>query len=298
MTPDDAQVQPEVTESAVVTPAPEPTLEQTATEGTTEAAAEWTPDSLPRDDQGRFSKWAEKAKAEFHRQEITRAGNWIANLPPEDRERIKKDPLLLRRMEAQLEEARRAADAKYVAGPTNGTQKPQPEVDDAESDAREFLSSEGWTGEEDGYKAMLRHETARIKFLDKRSARRTPAFDPEKATDDIAGRLSQKQFHSKLLSVKESSEWNDETLKGATFQGEFKRRGDRLLAEGKTFDPEKLASEVRDVVFPTSAVASRPKPKPSFGDQSSGKVSASAESDPLDEYNKRLRASGRDPNNW
>ena len=277
------------------TPAVEAPPTQPAEGSTAEATKEGEVqqvDPAVNDAENERLKFAES----YHRKRLGEIGNTVAKVNPEVRKKLAANPTLIEEQEAEIAALRRIAASGGNVGPTNAAVKP-PQVDDAEADAKEFLASEGWDGTEEGYKAMLKHDTGRIRFMEKRMAKKQPSFDPEKATTEVAGKLTERQIQEELTEVYNSPEWNDEE-KGAEFEGHFRRLAQKAVNEGKRFSPSKVAEEARKKVFQPAAVVAKPKPKISLGDQSSGKVSANAESDPLDDYNKRLRAKGVDPNTW
>ena len=290
MTPDDAQGQPEPTQSAE-TPAAEATQSQTA-EGTKDAEAEFSPDEIPEANRGRLLKWADKIKAEYHRQEITRAGNWIANLPPEDRERIKKDPFALRKLEAQLEEARRSSGGNVGVRPAETRQTEASPNDGIEDEAAEILRDQGI--HDDGsndYKTLKKLEMARLRKVYAR-VEKVLEQKSESIANKATEKLTDNQIREQFLTVSNSEEWNHPE-KGEEFQIAFRGLLSHYAASGKKMTPLAISEEAKKRVF-KEAPPPPPKPKPSFGDKSNGKVGASAGADALEKFIQDNRAKGVD----
>lgn len=295
MAPDDAQgAGEEPQEQAITPPTAEPAGHQTAEGATLEAGTDWSPDSLPETDRDKFSKWADKAKAEYHRQEITRAGNWIANLPPEDRERIKKDPYALRRLESQLEEARRAAVGQAGVQAPKAPTSTESADDGLEKEADDLLREQGFYPDQEGYDRLVKLEVSRLRRIEKRMLKAI-----EGRVDSVAERASAKltkdELNRQFIEVGNSEEWND-PQKGDDFQIIFRGLVSSAHAKGIPVNPQKLALEAKRRVFPVAA-APAAKPKASFGDKSNGKVGASVNADPLEDWINQHRAKGVDVDN-
>lgn len=292
MTPDDAQVQPESETLAPdqTTPAAPATQEQTA-DGTTEAEPEWNPDSLPRDAQGRFSKWFEREKATYLRQEQTRNGNKLMGVPDPDKEKLRRDPLYIQRIESQLEEARRHVGASSVQQQVS---QAKPEVDDAEVEAQEFLRSQGYTGKEEGYEGILAYEVAREKRTQARIAKAIEKAKPDsKALAETVRKEDRDAvWREEFSEVVKSNEWNDPE-KGETFEGKFWRKVREIGKTRRWVPPSVLVAEIKAEMTPTPKPVS--KPRPQMGESPSGRAGAPAETDHFKSFDEAARAAGVDP---
>lgn len=292
--PDDAltggsaeQVTPET-----APPAADPA--QTAEGGRTEEA-DFSPDALPAKERARLLKWADGYSAEAHRKKLGEAGSSVARVKPQTRQRLSEQPSLVEDLEAENEALRRALRGGSV-GPVGGAvqETKQEEKDDIERDVRGMLESQGYKPGDEGYDNLLRYEVKRLNLAEERLARKQKASPPPDE-EVLLKKLSARQFEQTVAAqfeeIKASPEWNHPE-KGAEFEGRLRRKIEQRLAEGKPAMPAKLADEVRAEMYPSKTPA---RGKVSMGDNSSGKVTTTVNSDPWAAFNAEMRAKGKDP---
>ena len=312
MTPNDAHGDPEPQKSAE-TPASETTISQTA-EGTTNADAEFNPDELPEEKRKKLLAWVDKGKAEYHRQEITKAGNSLVKVPQKAKDRLRANPNAL----DELEQENAALKRVLVTGGNVGQagesvtpkkEEPKPEVDTSEADAKEFLEELGWTDNDPDpdaqkqYRAMLRNKTLELRFLKKKGyakGQQAPAPDIDKVVDEKltakekAKRDAEANRH--WSDIKASPEYTH-PHKGFEFRGRLMAKMEELRENGNPSDLtlKDLADSVRTEMFPATSSA---RTKVSMGEGSSAKVAASAGSDPWGPVREACKAEGIDASEW
>jgi hypothetical protein len=302
MTPDDAQGTPETRESAV-TPAPESTQSQTA-EGTKEAAEEFNPDELPEDKRARLLKWADTRAAHYHRQEITKAGNKLIRVPDEIKEKLRQDPDYVTKLEQERDAFRRAA-LTGGGGSANGKsvveEKKPEDTDTSEQDAKEFLQEAGWTQADEDYPRLLRAKTLEFKFIAKKFKGRAPApsVDVEKVVsekltaNEKARRDAEATRHWQAIQA--SPEYNHPE-KGFEFRGRLAAKMEELQANGNIADY--TLKDIADLVKQEMSPKAAARAKVSMGESSSGKVAASAGSDPWANFKAECKAQGIRPEDF
>lgn len=304
MTPDDAQGDPESQKSAE-TPASEATTSQTA-EGTHEVEAEFSPDELPEEKRAKLLKWVDKAKAEYHRQEVTKAGNSLIKVPPKSKDRLRANPNALDELEAENAALKRVLVSGGNVGQANGVsvtkEEPKPNVDTSEQDAKEFLEELGWAPDDENYKAMLRNKTLEFRFMKKKGFVNRPSAPPPDIDKVVEEKLTAKEqarvgaeAERHWAEIKASPEYNH-PQKGFEFRGRLMAKLEEARESGTlgSSTMKEVAESVRAEMYP----AATPRAKVSMGEGSSGKVAASAGSDPWAAVREACKANGEDPSDW
>lgn len=262
----------------------------------TQEAAEFTPEALPEKERGKLLKWADNYAAEVHRKRLGEIGQSVARVPEEYRNKLRQNPNLVAELEAEAAALRRALAGGGGAG-VNGQAKPEEEKDDIEADVKAFLGEQGYTGSEDGYQNLLRYEVSRWKRQEARVQKRTKAPDLDKVVDEKLTKRQAEDFNKKVASqfarIQESPEFLNPD-KGALVEGLLHRKVRENAQQGTGKMPEEIFEEVKREVFGAPKPAAKAA-KLSMGETSSGKVAATAGSDPFAPLHAELKAQGIDP---
>lgn len=267
-----------------------------------EAELDFSPESLPEKERQRLQKWADNYAAEQHRKRLNETGNSLQRVSSATKEKLKKNPSYLEELEAERDAFRRAALASERVG-LNGGEKQEPEPEEEESsieaDAKAVLTARGFTEQSDAWAGLLAFEIEHLKAAERRAHRilKKAAVKPTDE-DQLLAKLTEKQRKAQMESdwadITSSDEWNDPD-KGPEFEGRVRRKAQEAAAEGKPFTLRQIAESVRQEMNPKKPA---PQARVSLGSTSSGKVAATAKSDPWAQFKEECKAKGIDPDKF
>lgn len=250
-----------------------------------DSPAPWSPDALPETDRERAKAWAAEEAKKFHLTEVGKNGGWMRDMPDEVRQKLKRDPLYVTRLEAQLEESRKVTGG--AGAPKQEVQGPD-EIDQVTSELqKEFNLDDANT------QLSRRIVEKTLKMAEKKLA--------EPLIKGTREAITSEGLKEKFDFISASPEWQDETEKGQDFRERFLGRMQVNRQSGKPQDPVKVYEDLKARMFPTpTATPSQPKAKPSMGDAPSGglKPPAPQSADAVAEWDKKLREKGVDPRFW
>ena len=241
---------------------------------------------------------AEKVKfAEaYFRKRVGEIGNSVIRVKPESRQKLADRPTLIEEQEAEIAALRRIASGQQASGPNQRTAA-VPEKDDSEDAAKRFLARRGIKEGAEGYADLVEYEADRIRFHREETRREIEKSKPN--TTALMGDLTKAQreaaWREELPEVMASAAWTD-PKKGFEAKGRFYDKLDEMKAGKSKFKtPNQLLAEVEaDMAPPAPRVASKVA-VPTMGATSSGRVAASAGTDPFHEFDEACRAAGKDP---
>lgn len=246
---------------------------------------EWSPETLPETDRARAKAWADREAEKFHLRKMGERGADLRPLAPETREKLKRDPAYVERLEAQLEESRRMTGGVNV--PKQETQGPD------EFDAVTKELQDEFNLDDANTKLSRRIVEKAVRLAEKKLA------EPlgKQATEAVSAASLKRQFDA----VASSPEWQDETEKGQEFRERFLGKMQMNRQTGQVQDPETVHRELKAKLYPTQTAAPTPaRAKPSMGDSPSGglKPPAPVAADSVEAWDNKLRQKGVDPRFW
>lgn len=245
----------------------------------------WTPDALPETERERARKWAEAEAEKYHLRKVGEQGGWMRDMPGASREKVKRDPLYIDRLEAQLDELRKVAGGGGVAPKRETEVKPDRVEGRAAKLKEKFKLADG---DADLVREVLKEAV---------EVAREELSDP--IVEKTVGHIQQQTLNEKFNAIQASPEWQDMTEKGEELRERFLGRLQLNRDSNRREDPTVVYESLKARLFgrPSNPSPAHPKPKPSMGDTPSGalKPPAGGNATALQQYEEKLRASGVDP---
>lgn len=282
------QVAQEVAKAGAQAPAEAataPLVPQESAAEAKEAEVAWTPESLLPDVRAKAKAFIAAEAERYHLGKVGEHGGWMRDMPSESREKIKRDPFYVDRLETQLVELRQMVGGAGVSG--KGGQAP---------DQLDVITSE--LQAEFGLDEINSKLSRRIiEKAVKEAQRQLSGPLVERTKGEIRGET----LNEKFAIVQISPEWQDASEQGQIFRERFLGRMAMRGDAGKREDPIAVFENLKSLMFGKSN-GSPPalKPKLSMGDAPTGglKPPVNAPADAVERFNTALRANGSDPRSW